>query len=104
MFTPVETAIGAVLLHQSTSNLLYHNGTILGFSGLLRRAMNAPTIEVLALFVGMAASFPLLNSVLPELVTKYPAMPVTVQTVLFTTGVAALTGWGTKVRSIYQTR
>ncbi|KAF3008821.1 hypothetical protein E8E13_010698 [Curvularia kusanoi] len=96
MFTPVETAIGAVLLHQSTSNLLFQNGSILGLSGLLRRVMDAPTAEVLAFFAGMAASFPLLSSVLPELVTKYPSMPVTVQTVLLTTGVAALTGWGTK--------
>lgn len=98
MFTPVETSIGAVLLHQATSNLLYQNGSILGVSGLLRRVMNAPTVEVLALFAGMAASFPLLEWFLPELVTRYPVMPVTVQTTVFTTGVAALVGWGTKVR------
>lgn len=100
MFTPVETSIGAVLLHQATSNLLYHNGTVLGLSGLLRRVMAAPTVEVVALFAGMAASYPLLSSLVPELVTKFPSMPVTVETVLFTTSVAALVGWGTKVRSL----
>ncbi|KAJ8114367.1 hypothetical protein OPT61_g3742 [Boeremia exigua] len=96
MFTPVETSIGAVLLHQATSNLLYQNGNILGLSGLLRRVMNAPTVEVVALFTGMAVSFPVLGSLTPELMTRYPSMPITAQTVLFTTGVAALSGWGTK--------
>ena len=103
MFTPIETSIGAVLLHQATSNLLFQNGTVLGLSGLLRRVMNAPTMETLALFAGMAASFPLLNSLLPELVTMYPSMPITVSTTLFTTGVAALVGLGTKVRGFSTT-
>lgn len=100
MFTPVETSIGAVLLHQATSNLLYQNGNVLGLSGLLRRVMAAPTVEVVALFTGMAASYPLLTSLVPEVVTRYPTMPVTVQTALFTASVAALVGWGTKVRGL----
>lgn len=99
MFTPIETSIGAVLLHQATSNLLFQNGTVLGLSGLLRRVMAAPTKEIVALFAGMAAGHPLLSSLVPEMVTRYPSMPVTVQTVMFTTSVAALIGWGTKVCS-----
>lgn len=98
MFTPIETSIGALLLHQATSNLLYQNGNVLGLSGLLKRVMTAPTVEVLGLFAGMAASIPLLASFVPELVIKYPSISVTPQAVLFTTSVAALTGWGTKVR------
>lgn len=97
MFTPVETTIGAVLLHQATSNLLYQNGNILGLSGFLRRVMNAPTVEVLAFFAGMAASYPLLRSLVPGLVTSYPSMSITLQAVVFTTSVATLIGWGTKV-------
>ena len=100
MFTPVETSIGALLLHQATSNLLYQNGGILGLSGLLRRLMTAPTVEVLALFAGMAASYPLLGALVPEVVTRYPLMAMTPQTVLFTAGVAALIGWGTKVSGL----
>lgn len=98
MFTPVEATIGAVLLHQASSNLLYQNGNILGLSGFLRRAMTAPTVEVVAFFAGMAASYPLLSSLVPELVTSYPSMPITLQATMFTTCVAILTGWGTKVR------
>ncbi len=100
MFTPVETTIGAVLLHQATSNLLYQNGKILGLSGLLRRMMTAPTVEIVALFAGMAVSLPLLKSLIPELVTKFPSVPVTTPTILFTMSIAALTGWGTKVRDL----
>lgn len=97
MFTPVETSIGALLLHQATSNLLYQNGSVLGLSGLLRRLMTAPTVEVLAFFAGMAASYPLLGSLVPELVVGYPSISITPQAILFTTSVAALIGWGTKV-------
>lgn len=103
MFTPVETSIGALLLHQATSNLLYQNGSILGLSGLLRRLMNAPTVEVLALFAGMAVSYPLLASVVPELVTRFPSVAMTPQTVLVTSGIAALIGWGTKVLGLVDT-
>ena len=97
MFTPVETSIGALLLHQATTSLLYQNGNILGLSGLLRRVMAAPTLEVLGFFVGMAASIPLLGCFVPESVTRYPSISVTPLTVLFTTGVAGVIGWGTKV-------
>ncbi|KAH6618667.1 YeeE/YedE family integral membrane protein-like protein [Boeremia exigua] len=96
MFTPFETTIGAALLHQATSNLLYQNGNVLGLSGLLRRMVDAPTVEVVALFTGMAVSAPLLSSLVPDLATRFPSMPVTIQTVVFTTSVAALIGWGTK--------
>ncbi|KAF2629594.1 YeeE/YedE family integral membrane protein-like protein [Macroventuria anomochaeta] len=96
MFTPVETTIGAVLLHKATSNLLYQNGNILGLSGFLGRLVTAPSVEILAFFTGMAASYPLLSSLVPEVVTRYPSMPITLQTILFTTSVAALIGWSTK--------
>lgn len=97
MFTPIETTIGAVLLHQATSNLLYQNGNVLGLSGFLRRLMDAPTVEVTAFFTGMAASYPLLCSLVPELATEFPSMPFTLQAASFTACVAALIGWGTKV-------
>jgi len=61
--------------------------------------VTTPTVEVAALFAGMAASYPLLSSLVPEVLTRFPSMPVTVQTTFFTAGVAALIGWGTKVSS-----
>lgn len=99
MFTPIETTVGAVLLHQATSNLLYQNGNILGLSGYLRRLVSAPTVELVAFFTGMAASYLPLKLLVPELITKYPSVPLTLQSALVTTGVAALIGWGTKVRT-----
>ena len=98
MFTPVETSIGALLLHQATSVLLFQNGTILGVSGFLRSVLNSPTKSTIAFFAGMAASFVPLKLFIPELLTSYPAAPSTIQQAIVTAGVGALVGWGTKVR------
>jgi len=97
MFTPVETSIGAVLLHQATSNLLYQNGNILGASGFLRQVLAAPTKETVAFFAGMAASYFPLKTFLPQLMTSYPTVPITVPAALATAAVGALIGLGTKV-------
>ncbi|KAJ4356226.1 uncharacterized protein N0V89_004256 [Didymosphaeria variabile] len=96
MFTPVETSIGAILLHQATSILLYNNGTILGASEYMRRLASRPTVGVAAFFAGMVASFPLLRVVLPELLTKYPPPPSTSGQALVTVAMGLLVGWGTK--------
>jgi hypothetical protein len=97
MFTPLETTIGAVLLHQSTSILLHNNGTILGASEYMRRLVSKPTVGVAAFFAGIIASLPLLQVVLPELLTKYPPMPSTSGQALVTVAMGLLVGWGTKV-------
>lgn len=98
MFTPVETTIGALLLHQATSILLHNNGTILGASEYMRRVVSKPTIGVAAFFAGMITSFPLLRVVLPELLTTYPPSPSTSSQALVTVAMGLLVGWGTKVR------
>ena len=98
MFTPVETSIGAFLLHQATSNLLYQNGDILGLSSYLRRLFSAPTKELLAFFTGMATSYIPLKALAPQLITEYPAVQSSPQSALFTVAIGALIGWGTKVR------
>jgi hypothetical protein len=100
MFTPIETSIGALLLHQATSNLLYQNGDILGASGYLRRLFSAPTKELLAFFTGMAASYVPLKALAPQLITEYPAVQISSQTALVTAAIGALIGWGTKVRDL----
>jgi uncharacterized membrane protein YedE/YeeE len=97
MFTPIETTIGALLMHQATSNLLYLNGNILGMSGYLRQVFSAPTKEVLAFFVGMAASYPPLKTLTPQLITSYPAVQITPQAAAATISIGAMVGWGTKV-------
>ncbi|KAF1852111.1 YeeE/YedE family integral membrane protein-like protein [Cucurbitaria berberidis CBS 394.84] len=96
MFTPVETSIGALLLHQATSSLLYQNGNILGASGSLRQLFSAPTRETMGFFAGMAASYFPLKALAPQLITSYPSVPITLQVALFTVGVGLLVGWGTK--------
>lgn len=97
MFTPIETTIGALLLHQATSILLYQNGNILGASGFIRRLFSKPTKGLAAFFVGMATSFLPLKVLAPELLTKYPPMPATLEQALVTVGLGLLVGWGTKV-------
>jgi uncharacterized membrane protein YedE/YeeE len=100
MFTPIETTIGALLMHQATSNLLYQNGNILGLSGYLRQLLSVPTKEVLAFFVGMAASYPPLKSLTPQLITSYPAVQITPQAAAATIAIGAMVGWGTKVSEV----
>ncbi|KAF1831558.1 YeeE/YedE family integral membrane protein [Decorospora gaudefroyi] len=96
MFTPIETTIGAVLLHQATSNLLYQNGNILGASGFLRQLFAAPSKELLAFFAGMAASYGPLKALAPQLITSYPAVHITAKAAAATVAIGALVGWGTK--------
>lgn len=99
MFTPIETGIGAVLLQQATSNLLYHNGATLGASGFVRSVLYAPTRNTVAFFVGMGASFLPLKLFVPALVTQFPPSPTNWQQVVVTAIIGLLTGWGTRVRS-----
>ena len=99
MFSPVETTIGAILLHQATSNLLYQNGTILGASGYLRQVFLTPTRELLAFFTGMAISYIPLKALAPQLITSYPVMQIISPASAATVAIAALVGWGTKVRN-----
>ncbi|EDU48650.1 transporter component [Pyrenophora tritici-repentis] len=97
MFTPIETTIGALLLHQASSNLLYQNGNILGASGFLRQLLSTPTREHFAFFAGMAASYIPLKAIAPQLITSYPAVQIASPASLATVAIAALIGWGTKM-------
>lgn len=97
MFTPVETTLGALLLHQAATGFLFKNGNVLGASGLLREAMFGPSQRGVLLFVGMAISFGIATFALPELVPDYPAMRGW-RTWSFTVLLGLMTGTGTKVR------
>ncbi|TKA57571.1 hypothetical protein B0A49_10578 [Cryomyces minteri] len=98
MFTPVETACGALLLHQATSVLLSNNGKPLGVSGMLRRCVAAPSRSTLAIcfLIGMVLSFLPVYLLLPSLLPTYPVFERTWRAALWTVGIGALTGWGTK--------
>ncbi|KAL5118964.1 hypothetical protein ACEQ8H_003093 [Pleosporales sp. CAS-2024a] len=97
MFTPIETSIGAILLHQATSTLLYQNGNVLGASGFLRQLLTAPSKDTIAFFVGMATSYLPLTAFVPQVLTSFPLAPTTLQAALVTLGVGALIGLGTKM-------
>src|SRR5690242_10816611 len=97
MFTPIETSIGAFLLHQATSVLLFQNGSILGASGFIRRMLSSPTKGTASFFTGMAVSLLPMKLLLPEVLPTYPPVPSTWQAVLATIGFGVIVGWGTKV-------
>ncbi|KAF1999072.1 YeeE/YedE family integral membrane protein-like protein [Amniculicola lignicola CBS 123094] len=99
MFTPIETSIGAFLLHQGSSTLLFQNGAVMGASGYMRKIVSSPTRGTLAFFAGMALSFLPLKVFLPELATVYPPVPTTWPAAIVTAVVGALVGWGTKAGS-----
>ena len=97
MFTPIETSVGAFLLHEATTNLLFNNGSVLGASGLLRQLFTDPTKETSSFFIGMTLSFLPLKAFLPSLMTTYPSVPETLSAALATIGLGALQGLGTRV-------
>ncbi|KAF2281461.1 YeeE/YedE family integral membrane protein-like protein [Westerdykella ornata] len=97
MFTPIETSIGAFLLHEATSILLFQNGSVLGVSGFLRELFNGPSRGTLTFFAGMAASYVPLKLFLPELMATFPEAPSSLAAALVTVGIGALVGWGTKL-------
>lgn len=96
MFTPVETTVGALLLHQAATGFLFKNGNVLGASGLLREAMLASSQRGVLFISGMAAAFTLITYTVPQLVPAYPAIN-SLQSMAVSIATGVLTGTGTKV-------
>jgi hypothetical protein len=103
MFTPVETAAGAILLHIATTVLLFDTGAILGVSGILRRLLTRPREEISFqsprswFIVGLAVAVTFTTKLLPSQVPDYPRVEWTIRGIFETVGSGALTGWGTMV-------
>ncbi|KAL7268681.1 hypothetical protein RUND412_008686 [Rhizina undulata] len=53
MFTPIETSVGALLLHQATSTLLLNNGRVLGASSILGGSIFSPSMSNVPVILGM---------------------------------------------------
>jgi uncharacterized protein len=100
MFTPVETILGAFLLHQATSSLLLNNGSILGMSGILGRSLQSPKLEDAAVLFGMALCALVIQASFSDLIPIYEAVDWSFLGVggILTAGAAV--GWGTKVSRI----
>jgi uncharacterized protein len=96
MFTPIETSIGALLIHLAVSTLLLNNGDILSFTAILGRDMGTwKRLENVAILLGMVVSILGAKAFIPTLAPSFvPDLKMT------TTGLVAagvFVGWGTRV-------
>lgn len=98
MFTPVESALGAILLQQASTALLFNNGCVLGASGQLRGILTGPTFKTSAFIAGMALSVFVTKTIFPTLIPHYDVPQQDWNDSLWIVGLGTLTGYGTKVR------
>ncbi|KAJ5708318.1 hypothetical protein N7488_008119 [Penicillium malachiteum] len=96
MFTPIHTSLGALLLFQGSSGLLYHNGAIFGISSLLSGSILQPSRDNLPIIAGLVSSVIPVYLLAPSLIPIYPMAPISVASAAATFGVGVLMGWGTK--------
>ncbi|KAL1961053.1 hypothetical protein VTO42DRAFT_4941 [Malbranchea cinnamomea] len=96
MFTPVDTALGAILLHQGASGLLQHNGRVFGISSLLSGCLGQPSLDNVPIILGLASSVAPVYLFAPSLLPSLPPAPVGMEAALATAGTGFLVGWGTK--------
>ncbi|KAL4813626.1 hypothetical protein BDW67DRAFT_192769 [Aspergillus spinulosporus] len=96
MFTPIHTSLGALLLYQSSSSLLLHNGSVLGVSSLLSGVMLSPNRDNVPIIAGLLSSVVPIYLFMPSLLPTYPAAPSSWASLLSTMGTGFLLGWGTK--------
>ncbi|GFF65616.1 UPF0394 membrane protein PD_1892 [Aspergillus lentulus] len=96
MFTPVHTSLGALLLFQSSSGLLLHNGAVFGVSSLLSGCVFNPTCDNVPIIVGLVSSVAPIYLFAPSLIPTYPPAPNSWASVASTFGIGLLLGWGTK--------
>ena len=99
MFTPIETALGAVLMYQGASGLLQHNGRVFGISGFLSGCLSQPSRDNLPIVLGLGSSIAPIYVLAPPLLPKLPTPPQTAEAALATAATGFLVGWGTKVSS-----
>ncbi|KAL5000062.1 hypothetical protein BDV10DRAFT_193106 [Aspergillus recurvatus] len=96
MFTPIHTSLGALLLYQSSSSLLLHNGSVFGVSSLLSGVMLSPGRDNIPIIAGLLSSVIPIYLFMPSLLPTYPAAPSSWPSLLSTMGTGFLLGWGTK--------
>lgn len=97
MFTPVDTALGAVLLHQGSSGLLQHNGRVFGISSLLSGSVAKPSRDNLPIVGGLISSIIPVYYFAPSLLPTYLPVGSSWEAALVTLATGFAVGWGTKV-------
>lgn len=101
MFTPIHTSLGALLLFQGSSGLLFHNGAVFGISSLLSGCIINPSSDNIPIIAGIVCSVAPVYLFAPSLIPSYPAAPSSLAAVASTVGTGFLLGWGTKVWNRY---
>ncbi|KAJ5333587.1 uncharacterized protein N7506_007370 [Penicillium brevicompactum] len=96
MFTPFHTSLGALLLYQGSSGLLYHNGAVFGISSLLSGCAFNPNRDNLPIIAGLLSGLVPVYLFAPSLIPSYAAPPDSWASAVATLGVGFLLGWGTK--------
>ncbi|CAG8929568.1 unnamed protein product [Penicillium salamii] len=96
MFTPIHTSLGALLLFQGSSGLLFHNGAVFGISSLLSGSVFNPSRDNVPIIAGLMSALVPVYLFAPSLIPTYPAQPDSLVGVAVTLGVGFLLGWGTK--------
>lgn len=97
MFTYFKSAVGAWLLHVSTSTFLYGNGRVLGCSSILYNGLCNPTQFNTPVLVGMAVGTFIIKFFAPQYLPDYAAVQALAPFGKYTTLIAGLlTGLGTK--------
>ncbi|KAJ5579889.1 uncharacterized protein N7459_005874 [Penicillium hispanicum] len=96
MFTPVHTSLGALLLFEGSSGLLFHNGAVFGISSLVSGCVFNPNRDNVPIVAGLASSVIPVWLLTPSLLPNYPAPPHSLASAAATFGVGFLLGWGTK--------
>ncbi|KAJ5778174.1 hypothetical protein N7520_001420 [Penicillium odoratum] len=96
MFTPIHTTLGALLLYQASSGLLFHNGAVLGISSLLSGSILHPSRDNVPIVAGLVSSVIPVWLLAPSLLPSNPAAPSSLASVASTFAVGVLMGWGTK--------
>ncbi|KAE8394674.1 hypothetical protein BDV23DRAFT_135037 [Aspergillus alliaceus] len=96
MFTPVHTSLGALLLFQSSSGLLLHNGAVFGISSLLSGSVFRPSWDNIPIVAGLLSSVIPVSLFVPSLIPLYPPAPSSWTSVATTLATGFLLGWGTR--------
>ncbi|KAJ5659343.1 hypothetical protein N7507_005794 [Penicillium longicatenatum] len=96
MFTPIHTTLGALLLYQGSSGLLFHNGAVFGISSLVSGSILHPSKDNVPIVAGLVSSIVPVWMMAPSLIPNYPITPNSLTSVAATFGVGVLLGWGTK--------
>lgn len=65
MFTPVESALGALLIQAATTSYIHLEGKAIGFSSILYNSVFKPSINSVSILVGLFLSSKFISKVLP---------------------------------------